>query len=120
RQDRSCPRRRDARHRRTLRRHEGADRRPDGDRGGGCGRSDRDRRPHPGRLPCLRRAEAGPRALTTDVGLVFREEWGRAVAALTRVVGDIQLAEDAVQDAFTTALERWPRDGTPANPGAWI
>jgi len=58
--------------------------------------------------------------LTPDVGSVFREEWGRAVAALTRVLGDMQLAEDAVQDAFTTALERWPRDGTPANPGAWI
>jgi RNA polymerase sigma-70 factor (ECF subfamily) len=50
----------------------------------------------------------------------FREEWGRAVAALTRVLGDIQLAEDAVQDAFTIALERWSRDGTPDNPGAWV
>ena len=58
--------------------------------------------------------------MTTDVGLVYREEWGRAVATLTRVLGDIQLAEDAVQDAFTTALERWPRDGTPENPGAWL
>jgi RNA polymerase sigma-70 factor (ECF subfamily) len=58
--------------------------------------------------------------LTTDVGRVFREEWGRAVATLTRVLGDLQLAEDAVQDAFTTALERWPRDGAPANPGAWV
>jgi RNA polymerase sigma-70 factor (ECF subfamily) len=58
--------------------------------------------------------------LTPDVGSVFREEWGRAVAALTRVLGDMQFAEDAVQDAFTTALERWPRDGTPANPGAWV
>ena len=51
---------------------------------------------------------------------VFREEWGRAVAILTRVLGDLELAEDAVQDAFTTALERWPRDGTPRAPGAWI
>ena len=58
--------------------------------------------------------------MTTDVGLLFREEWGRAVAALTRVLGDMQLAEDAVQEAFTAALERWPRDGTPANPGAWV
>ena len=58
--------------------------------------------------------------MTTDVGRVFKEEWGRAVAALTRVLGDIQLAEDAVQDAFATALERWPRDGEPASPGAWI
>jgi len=51
---------------------------------------------------------------------VFREEWGHAVAILTRVLRDLELAEDAVQDAFATALERWPRDGTPRNPGAWI
>jgi RNA polymerase sigma-70 factor, ECF subfamily len=51
---------------------------------------------------------------------VFREEWGRAVAILTRVLGDLELAEDAVQDAFATALERWPREGTPRTPGAWI
>jgi RNA polymerase sigma-70 factor, ECF subfamily len=56
----------------------------------------------------------------TDVGRVFRDEWGRAVAILTRVLGDLQLAEDAVQDAFTIALDRWPRAGDPANPGAWI
>lgn len=55
-----------------------------------------------------------------DVGRVFREEWGHAVAILTRVLGDLELAEDAVQDAFTTALERWSRDGLPRNPGAWI
>jgi RNA polymerase sigma-70 factor (ECF subfamily) len=42
------------------------------------------------------------------------------VAILIRVLGDFELAEDAVQDAFTTALERWPREGTPRNPGAWI
>src|SRR5262249_1488026 len=56
--------------------------------------------------------------LTVDA--VFREEWGRAVAILIRVLGDFELAEDAVQDAFATALERWPRDGTPRNPGAWL
>ena len=50
----------------------------------------------------------------------FREEWGRAVAILARILGDLELAEDAVQDAFATALERWPRDGTPRNAGAWI
>jgi RNA polymerase sigma-70 factor (ECF subfamily) len=54
------------------------------------------------------------------VAAVFREEWGRAVAILIRAVGDIDLAEDAVQDAFAIALERWPRDGVPANPGGWI
>jgi RNA polymerase sigma-70 factor, ECF subfamily len=42
------------------------------------------------------------------------------VAILIRVLGDFELAEDAVQDAFATALERWPRDGAPRNPGAWI
>jgi RNA polymerase sigma-70 factor (ECF subfamily) len=56
----------------------------------------------------------------TTIATVFREEWGRAVAALTRVLGDLQLAEDAVQDAFAIALERWPRDGEPVVPGAWI
>lgn len=51
---------------------------------------------------------------------VFREEWGHAVGILTRVLGDLELAEDAVQDAFATALERWHRDGVPRKPGAWI
>jgi RNA polymerase sigma-70 factor (ECF subfamily) len=51
---------------------------------------------------------------------VFREEWGRTLAALARALGDLELAEDAVQEAFATALERWPRDGVPANPGAWL
>jgi len=55
-----------------------------------------------------------------DVERVFREEWSSAVAILTRVLGDLELAEAAVQDAFTTALERWPRDGMPRTPGAWI
>jgi RNA polymerase sigma-70 factor (ECF subfamily) len=54
------------------------------------------------------------------VEAAFREEWARAVAILTRVLGDLGLAEDAVQDAFATALERWPRAGPPDNPGAWI
>jgi RNA polymerase sigma-70 factor (ECF subfamily) len=58
--------------------------------------------------------------LTADFTRIFREEWGRAVAILTRVLGDLQLAEDAVQDVFATALERWPREGTPDNPGAWV
>lgn len=55
----------------------------------------------------------------TDVARVFKEEWGRSVAALTRATGDLALAEDAVQDAFAIALERWPR-GAPRNPGGWI
>ncbi len=51
---------------------------------------------------------------------VYAEEWPRCVAILTRVLGDLERAEDAVQDAFATALERWPRTGMPDNPGAWI
>jgi RNA polymerase sigma-70 factor (ECF subfamily) len=55
-----------------------------------------------------------------DVGRIFRKESGRSVATLIRVFGDIDVAEDAVQDAFATALRRWPKDGLPPNPGAWI
>ncbi|HVD49205.1 MAG TPA: RNA polymerase sigma factor [Gaiellaceae bacterium] len=51
---------------------------------------------------------------------LFREEWGRTLAILARTLGDVQLAEDAVQEAFAAALERWPRDGAPQNPGAWL
>ena len=54
------------------------------------------------------------------IGEVFRENSGRSVAALIRVFGDIDVAEDAVQEAFTVALGRWPRDGLPPNPGGWI
>ncbi|WP_411277881.1 RNA polymerase sigma factor [Gaiella sp.] len=55
-----------------------------------------------------------------DVSAVYADEWPRCVAILTRVLGDLQRAEDAVQDAFAIALERWPRAGMPDNPGAWI
>jgi len=51
---------------------------------------------------------------------VFREEYGRAVSVLVRVCGDIDSAEEAVQDAFTTALERWPGTGVPPSPAGWI
>lgn len=55
-----------------------------------------------------------------EVGRIFREESGRSVAALIRLFGDIEVAEDAVQEAFATALSRWPGDGLPPNPGGWI
>ncbi|TML75017.1 MAG: RNA polymerase sigma factor [Actinobacteria bacterium] len=51
---------------------------------------------------------------------MFREESGRAVASLIRVLGDFDLAEEAVQDAFVVALQVWPERGMPRNPGAWI
>jgi RNA polymerase sigma-70 factor, ECF subfamily len=54
------------------------------------------------------------------VARAFREEWGRIVAALIGLTGDWDLAEECAQDAFTRALERWPRDGIPRVPGAWL
>jgi RNA polymerase sigma-70 factor, ECF subfamily len=54
------------------------------------------------------------------VEAVFRREYGRCVATLIRFLGDIHAAEEAVQDAFTVAVARWPSDGQPPNPGAWI
>jgi len=61
-----------------------------------------------------------PEATHEVVDRLFREESGRAVATLIRVLGDFDLAEEAVQEAFVTALEVWPRRGLPENPGAWI
>ncbi|SEQ98508.1 RNA polymerase sigma factor [Actinokineospora terrae] len=55
-----------------------------------------------------------------SVEQVFAREYGRAVAVLTRVLGDIDLAEDAVQDAFTQALRTWPERGVPPSPAGWI
>ncbi len=57
---------------------------------------------------------------SADIARVFRVEHGRAVAVLIRALGDIDLAEDAVQDAFAIAVERWPRDGMPPSPAGWI
>ena len=55
-----------------------------------------------------------------DIERVFRAEYGRAVAVLTRVFGDIDIAEDAVQDAFAEAVRRWPAAGRPPSPAGWI
>jgi RNA polymerase sigma-70 factor, ECF subfamily len=55
-----------------------------------------------------------------DLDGVFRREWGPGVAALARWSGDLTVAEDAVQEAFTEALRAWPRDGVPDRPGAWV
>lgn len=71
------------------------------------------------------RSPKAARASTADVRSrverTFRDESGRALATLIRLLGgDFDAAEEAVADAFVAALETWPRDGTPANPGAWI
>jgi RNA polymerase sigma-70 factor, ECF subfamily len=57
---------------------------------------------------------------TAQIERVFRTEYGRAVAVLTRVFGDIDLAEESVQDAFTVAVQRWPASGLPPSPAGWI
>jgi RNA polymerase sigma-70 factor (ECF subfamily) len=56
----------------------------------------------------------------TQLERVFREESGRVIATLIRLFRDIDIAEEAVQEAFVVATERWPRDGLPPNPGGWI
>jgi RNA polymerase sigma factor (sigma-70 family) len=60
------------------------------------------------------------RAVTRAVDAAWRIEWPQLVAVLTRLVGDITTAEDIAQDAHLAALEQWPRDGVPSNPGAWL
>lgn len=67
------------------------------------------------------RASGAPAGVdAAAIGRVFRAESGRSVATLIRVFGQIEIAEDAVQDAFAVALRVWPRDGLPPNPGGWI
>jgi RNA polymerase sigma-70 factor, ECF subfamily len=58
--------------------------------------------------------------VSSEIERVFREEYGRAVAVLIRYFGDIDVAEEAVQDAFTVAIERWPSAGVPPSPAGWI
>ena len=71
--------------------------------------------------PSARRSRLPTTEVTHEVvDRLFREEQGRAVATLIRVLGDFDLAEEAVQDAFVTALETWPVRGIPDNPAAWI
>src|SRR5438094_9077976 len=61
-----------------------------------------------------------PALPTSDIEREFREEYGRAVAVLVRVFGDIDMTEEAVQDAFTAAVQRWPASGLPPSPAGWI
>src|SRR6266700_300154 len=61
-----------------------------------------------------------PAADATAIERVFREEYGRAVAVMVRVFGDIDIAEESVQEAFTVAVQRWPATGMPPSPAGWI
>src|SRR3954454_8207005 len=54
------------------------------------------------------------------VSAAYEREWSRIVATLIRITGDWTLAEDCAQDAFALAVERWPREGVPRSPGAWL
>jgi RNA polymerase sigma-70 factor, ECF subfamily len=65
-------------------------------------------------------APGGPGASAADVEAVFRAEYGRAVAVLTGVFGDLDVAEEAVQEAFAVAVQRWPATGPPPSPAGWI
>ncbi|MDO1767617.1 sigma factor, partial [Escherichia coli] len=64
-----------------------------------------------------RRGASGGGALNEAL---FREQWGRVLASLVAYLGDFDLAEEATKEAFATAAARWPADGTPDNPGAWL
>src|SRR3984957_2884022 len=123
-------RRRGGDHRRPVHRRQGAPRRLHGDRSRRPGRRD-DLGPGAGRDPLAADrdpAGAGRRALAAavadlpaaEIARVFRAEYGRAVAVLVRVFGDIDIAEDAVQDAFAAALVHWRSGGLPASPAGWI
>ena len=81
---------------------------------------DRARRAHPGG-PHGRRDRGAPGGGALAIlERVFHDEWGRVLATLIGFLGDFDLAEEAAQEAFAIAAERWAREGPPANPGAWL
>src|SRR5262249_29353134 len=56
----------------------------------------------------------------SELDQIFRREWAAVVGAVARRLGDLQAAEDAAAEAFAAAAQRWPEDGVPPNPGAWL
>ena len=77
------------------------------------------------RIPAARlggaiEVRARSRVVVAVLDQAFRDEWGRVLANLIGYLGDFELAEEAAQEAFAAAAERWPRDGEPANPRAWL
>ena len=82
----------------------------------------RSRSARSGRCPTVESGgvDGFPEVDAAAIGRIFREESGRSVATLIRIFGDIDIAEDGVQEAFTEAVRRWPSDGLPPNPGGWI
>src|SRR5262249_12715813 len=114
--------RQDARHRRAVRGRQGGARRLPDLRGGRSRRRHRARVAHPRRPSRRRDRDPAERGLLVGTSLeqVFRDGWGRVLAALIGFLGDFDLAEEAAQEAFAIAAARWPRDGTPASPRAWL
>src|SRR3954451_20147922 len=114
------PGRPDADHRRPVRRHQGGHRGLRVPRGRRPRRRDRARLADPGR-PHGRRDRGAPARLVQEtLEQAFREQRGRVLAALIGFLGDFDLAEEATQEAFAIAAERWPRDGAPTHPGTWL
>src|SRR5690606_34295696 len=119
--------------RRPVRRGQGVPRRISGDRGAGLGRragmgrpgspdhhpADRGT-PVPGRPDLAGKVIAIGKTDHRELENVFRSEYGRAVSVLARDLGDLDRAEEAVQDAFTAAVRHWPRAGIPPQPAGWI
>src|SRR6202022_3432509 len=136
--DRPGPRRKGHHHRRALRGDEGAARRVLPGRGQGHGRGLRPGRPLPARAPGDRRGAAGPgagallggpRPVESEdpvdgaremVEEVYRQDSRRVLATLIRLLGDFDIAEEAMHEAFAAAVEQWPRDGAPGSPRAWL
>src|SRR5215472_2544249 len=73
-----------------------------------------------GRLDFLRMMEIGAEQVRQAVDSIYREDSRQILATLIRLLGDFDLAEDALHDAFRAALEQWPKEGMPANPRAWL
>src|SRR5262249_19086486 len=120
RDDRPCRERRDADDRRAVRDGEGGARRLPVLRGREPGRGDRARGAHAGGTAGRRDRDPPAQGGLAILEQAFRDEWGRVLAALIGFLGDFDLAEEAAQEAFAIAAARWPRDGTPANPRAWL
>ena len=83
-------------------------------------RGHRGRRPDPGGAAGRRRRGAPGRGVVTELEQAFRDHWGRVLAALVGLLGDVDLAEEAAQEAFAVAAARWPRDGVPGRPADWL
>src|SRR5207344_2525877 len=118
--DRARPGRQGADHGRTVRCGQGSVGRLLLLRSGRHRRCDRARSTHSRSSHGRRGGGTTARGVLTILEQAFRDEWSRVLAALIGFLGDFDLAEEAAQEAFASAAERWPRDGTPANPSGWL